>query len=99
MTDLTGKQIRHLRGLGHGLHPHVLIAAAPLSETLWKELEHQIDHHELIKVKAAIDEREERHRLFAEIADKLHAGFVQELGKTALYYRPNPKKKKPIELP
>jgi RNA-binding protein len=88
-----------LRGLGHELSPHVQIAQSPLSETVWKELETQLNHHELIKVKATLDDRDERHAVLAEIADKLAAAFVQELGKTGLYYRANPKKKKPIVLP
>lgn len=99
VKGLTGKQTRFLRGLGHGLNPHVQIAQTPPGESGWKELERQLDHHELIKVKAAIDDRAERHALFEEIAAVLRAAYVQEIGKTALYFRANPKKKKPIELP
>lgn len=98
MNKLSGKQNRFLRGLGHELTPHVQIVS-PVTDGARQELERQIERHELIKVKAAIDDREERHAAFEEIAKSLNAALVQELGKTALLYRPNSDLKNPIKLP
>lgn len=98
MKPLTGKQNRFLRGLGHGLTPHVQLAE-PVTEGAYGELERQIARHELIKVKAAVDDREARHALLDGVAARLDAALVQELGKTALLYRPNPDLKNPIRLP
>lgn len=98
MKNLSGKQNRFLRGLGHELTPHVQIVS-PVTDGARQELERQLERHELIKVKAAIDDRAERHAVFAELATSLKAAFVQEIGKTALFYRANPDLKKSIQLP
>lgn len=95
---LTGKQNRFLRGLGHDLSPHVQLVS-PVTAGARQELERQIERHELIKVKAAIDDRDERHDVFEDVAKTLNAALVQELGKTALFYRPNADLKNPIKLP
>lgn len=98
MKTLSGKQNRFLRGLGHALSPHVQIVS-PVTAGARQELERQLERHELIKVKAAIDDRDERHTAFEELATSLRAAFVQEIGKTALFYRANPDLKEPIKLP
>ncbi len=79
---------KRLRGIGHGLHPVVTVAGNGLSEGVCAELERALHDHELIKVKLAVAERDQRRRLGAAICARLHAEPVQEIGK--LIYRRNP---------
>jgi RNA-binding protein len=99
MKKLTPKQRQFLRGLGHELTPHVQIAGFPLGEGTRKEVETQLERHELIKIKVSVDERDERREGIAALAESLKAQLVQEIGKTALLYRYNPERKDPLQLP
>ena len=51
---------KSLRTIGHKLNPIVTIAGNGLSEGVLLELNRALDDHELIKVKLAIAERDER---------------------------------------
>lgn len=85
--ELTGKQKRHLRGLGHELHPLVTIGDKGLSESVLAELEQTLEHHELIKIKVSAGERDEKKALIAEMVEKSRATLVQTVGHVALLYR------------
>lgn len=85
--DLTGKQKRHLRGLGHDLHPLVTIGDKGLSDSVLAELDQTLEHHELIKVKINAGDREEKKALIAAMANQCTATLVQTIGHTALLYR------------
>ena len=85
--DLTGKQKRHLRGLGHNLHPLVTIGDKGLSDSVLTELDQTLEHHELIKVKVNAGDREEKKVLIAEMVKKSASTLVQTIGHTALLYR------------
>lgn len=99
MKDLTGKQRRWLRGLGHHLPVHVQVADVPLSEGVLAEMANRLERHELIKVKFAVDDREARGEAIAGAANDLKASLIQQIGKTALYFKSNPKLKEPLKLP
>ncbi|MEY4589981.1 MAG: hypothetical protein RL497_2057 [Pseudomonadota bacterium] len=87
---------KHYRTIGHGLNPIVTIAGNGLSEGVVSELERALHDHELIKVKLAINDREERKETVVALCDVTGAELVQEIGKVALIYRatarPDPKK-------
>lgn len=85
--DLTGKQKRHLRGLGHELHPLVTVAAKGLSDTLLTELDQTLEHHELIKVRVNAEDRQARQALIEEMTNRSGATLVQSIGHVALLYR------------
>ncbi|MGL5221733.1 MAG: ribosome assembly RNA-binding protein YhbY, partial [Plesiomonas shigelloides] len=55
---LTNKQKQHLKGLAHPLKPVVLLGANGLTEGVLAEIDNALNHHELIKVKVAAEERE-----------------------------------------
>jgi RNA-binding protein len=87
---LTGKQARHLRGLGHHLKPLVMLGRDGLSENVIIAANAVLTAHELIKVKIGngclLDRREA-----ADIAaEKTGSEIVQILGKTFLLFRANP---------
>jgi RNA-binding protein len=96
---LSEAQKRHLRRLGHSLKPVVLMGSAGLTPAVMNEIELSLDHHELIKVKLAADDRQQRRTLAAEIAGRTNAETVQLVGNIALLFRPNPEKKRRIALP
>ena len=98
--QLSEKQKRYLRGLGHQLRPVVTFGQKGMRQAVIDEVELALLSHELIKVKINIGEHSQRDAVVTEICEMTTATLVQRIGNTALYYRPNPKKKKNrIELP
>ena len=81
---------KRLRGIGHRLHPVVIVAGNGLSAAVCAEAERALSEHELIKVRFAIDDREERRALAVLFCDQLGAEAVQQIGKILLVYRANP---------
>lgn len=97
MLQLTGKQARFLRGLGHHLQPVVMIGREEISERVLASVEDALVAHELIKVKLQEGCLLERREAAAVLAEKTGAGIAQVLGKTILLFRPGEKRK--ISLP
>jgi RNA-binding protein len=82
---------KQFRTIGHKLNPIVTIAGNGLSEGVLLERNRALDDHELIKVKIAIAEREDRKALVAELQALPQVELIQEIGKVALLYRANKK--------
>lgn len=82
---------KQFRTIGHKLNPIVTIAGNGLSPNVIAELNRALDDHELIKVKLAIPEREDRKELVAELVRLPNVELIQEIGKVVLLYRPNKK--------
>ena len=97
MQQLTGKQVRFLRGLGHHLQPVVMIGKEAISETLLASLEEALAAHELIKVKLQEGCPLDRREAATLLAEKTGAAVAQVLGKTILLYRRGEKPK--LNLP
>lgn len=95
--SLNNRQVRHLRGLTHGLQPVVMVADKGLTENVMAEIETALEHHELIKVKLKAD-RETRGEWAGQIAKQCSAEIVHSIGQVACYYRRNPEKPQ-IDLP
>lgn len=95
---LSKKQIKFLRAKCHALKAVVLMGQKGLSEEVLNELEIALTHHELVKIKLAVDDRELRKTLITEICASSHSQEVQSIGKTLSVYRVNPDKAV-IELP
>ena len=87
--QLTGKQNRFLRGLGHGLKPFVMVGKQHLSEDVVKATNEALETHELIKVKIQEGCLEDRKVVAAELAAETGAKVVQVIGKNFLLYRQN----------
>lgn len=84
---LTTKQIAHLRGLAHSLNPVVMIGNNGLTENIIKEIELNLNAHELIKVQVAGDDRDARKAMYVEICAKTGALAVHQIGKQLVLYR------------
>jgi RNA-binding protein len=98
MTELSEKQKKYLRGLGHKLEPVTRTGNPGLTPNLIKEAGVQLLAHELIKVKVAAADRAARDVLIERLCAATHATLVQRVGNIALLYKRNPKKPK-IALP
>ncbi len=99
--NLNAKQISHLRGLAHNLNPVVMIGNAGLTENIIKEIELNLNAHELIKVQVAVDDRDARKVFLLEIAEKTNALAVHHIGKQLVFYRVSEtiKEKAKIHIP
>lgn len=86
---LSTKQIAHLRGLAHNLNPVVMIGNNGLTENVIKEIELNLNSHELIKVQVAGDDRDVRKSIYDEIIKATGAIAVHHIGKQLVFYRPS----------
>jgi len=90
--SLSKNQIKFLRGKCHDLKPVVMLGQKGLTEAVLNELEIALDHHELVKIKLSVDDRDARKQLAEEICQRCQADVVQSIGKTLTIYRANPDK-------
>lgn len=97
MQQLTGKQVRFLRGLGHHLQPVVMIGKEELSNAVLTSTEEALAAHELIKVKLQEGCLLDRREAASLLAEKTGSAVAQVLGKTFLLFRQAEKPK--INLP
>jgi RNA-binding protein len=91
---LTSAQIRELKKLAHSLKPVVMVGQHGLTENVLAEIDSTLDIHELIKVKLAGADKADRVEMSEAIVQQTSASLVQIIGRVAIFYRPNPKKKK-----
>jgi RNA-binding protein len=89
---LTEPQKKFLRRVGHDRNPIVLIGQGGLSPGVVAELDRALHDHELVKVRARVQDRTDRDAILGELARATRAELVQRIGHVALYYRRNPDK-------
>ncbi len=97
-TALTNAQTRFLRGQAHGLKAMLQVGGKGVSDALVAEVDGALEHHELIKVKVAAEDREVRDAMVEELARRAGAALVQRIGHTAVLFRPS-KDNRRIVLP
>lgn len=99
--DLNEHQKKYLRGLGHQLKPLVMVGDSGLSDSLLAEYETTLSHHELIKVRVRVGDRDARDAIINKLCTDSSAILIQRIGNVALLFRQNLKKKpeKRIRLP
>ena len=90
---LTPAERKELKGRAHKLDPIVMIGAKGLTDEVVQEVELALKAHELIKVRAATDDRKMRETWMREICERLAADPVQQIGKVLVIYRENPREK------
>lgn len=88
-TALTNAQTRFLRGQAHGLKAMLQVGGKGISDALVAEVDGALEHHELIKVKVAAEDREVRDAMVEELAQRVGATLVQRIGHTAVLFRPS----------
>lgn len=96
--QLSERQRKHLRGLGHALKPVVMMGNAGMTDAVMAELSRALDDHELIKVSVRVGDRKARNETIDLLCAKSGATLVQRIGNIALIYRVNPEKRS-VTLP
>ena len=95
---LSNAQIRFLRGQAHDLKAMLQVGGKGITDALAAEVDGALEHHELIKVKVAAEDREARDAMIGELVERSDAVLVQRIGHVAVLYRPA-KDKRQIVLP
>ncbi|WP_018951293.1 ribosome assembly RNA-binding protein YhbY [Thioalkalivibrio sp. AKL12] len=88
--NLTDAQRRHLRSLAHPRKPIVTIGRNGLTDAVLAELELALTHHELVKIKVNIGDREVRNGTVEKLCERTGAARVQRVGYVATLFRRNP---------
>ncbi|HPQ94887.1 MAG: YhbY family RNA-binding protein [Thiothrix sp.] len=98
--DLKDTQKKHLKGLGHALRPVVMVGQHGLKDSILEEITIALEHHQLIKIRISVGDRDRRDELLAQILEhSTGATLIQQIGNTALLYRVNPKKPSLLATP
>ncbi|MFW9606380.1 MAG: ribosome assembly RNA-binding protein YhbY [Pseudomonas sp.] len=84
---LTNEQKKHYKAIGHHLNPVLIVSENGLTEGVLAELDRALNDHELIKIKFALTERDDRRALIDELSQVASCELVQVIGKMALVYR------------
>lgn len=88
---VSAKQKKHFKQLAHHLDPVVTISENGLTEGVVEELKRALYDHELIKVKLAIYEREDREEALNLALNASGSELIQKIGKVAIIYKPTDK--------
>jgi putative YhbY family RNA-binding protein len=92
-VELTSAERKRLKAVAHGLDPVVMIGSEGLKSALLKEIDRSLNAHELIKIRAFSDKRDEREAWLDAICEQLNAAPVQHIGKVLVLFRENSDKK------
>lgn len=95
MDPLTPSFRRELRARAHALDPVVAIGHHGLTAAVLHEIDVALKAHELVKVRAFNDGRDEREALLERIVDALDCAPVQTIGKLFVLWRPRPPAEQP----
>jgi len=98
VPELTGKQRRHLRALGHHLDALLQIGHEGITDAVVAQANAQLSKHELVKVKVLESSPQDRHETAEALSERTGAELAQVLGRTFLLYKPDPQDPR-IELP
>jgi RNA-binding protein len=85
--ELSERQRKYLRGLGHALNPVLLIGNAGVTPAVIAEAKRALHDHELIKVKFRSADRATRDTGLTALAGSTESLLVHRIGHTALYYK------------
>ena len=97
-SPVSPTQRRYLRSLAHALKPVILVGVKGVTPALLAELGIALEHHELVKVKIAAGDRDERDTWLEAIVDGADAALIQRVGNIATLFRAR-KKNPGIVLP
>jgi putative YhbY family RNA-binding protein len=99
MLQLSSAALREMRARAHALNPVVSIAEKGLSAAILKEIDANLNAHELIKIRVYGDSREVRIAHLEKICSELGAAAVQHIGKLLVVYRPAPAATATVDAP
>ena len=87
---LTPKQKKTLKQLAHSRKPVVQLGSAGLTESVLTALDEALQRHELVKVKIAAADRDDRDKIIQILVENSKAELVQRVGNIATLFRRNP---------
>ena len=96
--ELTTKQRQYLKIKAAELKPVVMIGKNGITESVIEEIKSSIEHHELIKVKAKAENRDQRDELAQYLAEQSESTVVQFLGNNLTLFK-QAKKNSKFTLP
>ena len=88
MIELTGKQKRHLRGLGQKVPALLAVGKAGVTDGITAAAAELLATRELIKVRLPAGPAPARKAVAQQLADTTGASCAGVVGRTALLYRP-----------
>ena len=99
--QLTSKQTKYLRGLGHHLSVLAMVGREGMTKTVITAVEEVLRAHELVKIKIQNNCPFDRKEAARQLSEATDATVVQVLGKTVLLFRENndPEREEKIRLP
>ncbi len=93
-NELPAAERKALKARAHGLNPILQLGEKGLTDAVVAEIERAIDAHELIKIRAAPLNRDEREVALASICERTGAHAIQHIGKMLIVYRRKPEEPK-----
>ena len=84
---MTPAERKAFKARAHKLEPIVIIGAKGLTGEVVAEIDRALAAHELIKVRAAAADRDERDVFLKEICARTGAEAIQQVGKVFVLYR------------
>ncbi len=87
--SLTGEQLRKLKAKAQNIKPSIQIGRSGLTDGQMERINHELAHHELIKVKFN-DYKAQKTELSQEIAARTGATQVDLIGNTLVLYKQSP---------
>ena len=87
---LTGAQKTFLRGLGQRLEPALKVGKGGLTPAFFGELQRHLRASELVKLRFLDSDRDQQAAFCVVIAETCQCTCVGAVGRTALFYLPNP---------
>ncbi len=89
-ATLTSKQRRQLRALAHDLSPLVVVGKEGITDSLRDAVDEALTQHELIKVRVLESAPIDRGAAAEDLAAKLDAHAIGEIGRIVILYRRHP---------
>jgi putative YhbY family RNA-binding protein len=96
-NNLSAAERKALKARAHNLHPILQLGEKGLTDAVIAEIDRALTAHELIKVRAAPLNRDERDVALASICERTNAQAVQHIGKMLIVYRQRPRPEAPPE--
>jgi|GEM_PF-334816 RNA-binding protein len=87
---LSKEELKALKAKAHALHPIVTVGNKGLTESVLDEIGIALKSHEVLKLKIAAGEKEERLAMAETICKAHRATLIQSIGHTVSIYRPKP---------
>ena len=95
MNDMTAARKKTLKARAHALHPLLQLGEKGLTDAVIAEIDRALGAHELIKIRAATLNRDEREVALASICERAGAHAVQHIGKMLVVFRQKPRAEAP----